>query len=72
MRVKKVPLGPVHRETSEPIATVLVVEDEELLLLAVSRGLRKFGFAVVEARDGTEALNLIDTYVGTSSSCSST
>jgi CheY-like chemotaxis protein len=39
--------------------TVLLVEDEELLRLAVSKILRKKGFSVVEASDGNRARDLI-------------
>ena len=38
--------------------TVLVVEDEETLCLAVSKLLRKKGFSVLEAGDGITALSL--------------
>jgi DNA-binding response OmpR family regulator len=40
-------------------ATILVVEDEDLLRLAVAKTLRKRGFTVVEASDGSAAMNLI-------------
>jgi DNA-binding response OmpR family regulator len=39
--------------------TILVVEDEELIRLSVSRALRKKGFSVVEANDGSVAMDLI-------------
>jgi two-component system cell cycle sensor histidine kinase/response regulator CckA len=39
--------------------TILVVEDEDLLRTAVSKTLRKKGFSVVEASDGSAALDLI-------------
>jgi PAS domain S-box-containing protein len=42
--------------------TVLVVEDEEVLRLAVSKALRKRGFSVMEARDGTVAMDLMRTH----------
>ncbi len=42
--------------------TVLVVEDEETLRLAVSKMLRKRGFAVVEAVDGNSAVESIRSY----------
>ena len=38
--------------------TVLVVEDEETLCLAVSKLLRKKGYSVLEAGDGLTALSL--------------
>jgi DNA-binding response OmpR family regulator len=40
-------------------ATVLVVEDEELLRLGVAKMLRKEGFIVVEAADGAAAAELL-------------
>ena len=39
--------------------TVLLVEDEEVLRLAVSKVLRKNGFSVIEANDGSAAIDLI-------------
>ena len=39
--------------------TILVVEDEEILRQAVSKSLLKRGFSVMEAKDGSEALDLI-------------
>jgi two-component system, cell cycle sensor histidine kinase and response regulator CckA len=48
-------------EAAEP-AIVLVVEDEAILRLAVSRVLRAKGFSVVEAADGTQAIALIRGY----------
>lgn len=38
--------------------TVLIVEDEEILRLAVSKMLRKAGFSVIEAGDGNTGANL--------------
>lgn len=43
----------------ESQATILVVEDEELLREAVSKILRKNGFAVLEVNDGSAALEMI-------------
>jgi DNA-binding NtrC family response regulator len=40
-------------------ATVLVVEDEDALRQAVSKALRNRGFAVIEAGDGSAALEAI-------------
>jgi CheY-like chemotaxis protein len=48
--------GMEHRPRS---GTVLIVEDEDVLRLAVSRMLRKQGFRVIEAGDGSSALELI-------------
>jgi CheY-like chemotaxis protein len=42
--------------------TILVVEDEELLRLGVSKVLRKKGYSVIEAGDGTAAMDLIRTH----------
>jgi two-component system cell cycle sensor histidine kinase/response regulator CckA len=42
-----------------PAGTILVVEDEEILRLAVSKALRKIGFSVMEASDGSVAIDLI-------------
>jgi CheY-like chemotaxis protein/two-component sensor histidine kinase len=44
-----------------PAATVLVVEDEELLRQAASRMLGKAGFSVIEAGDGSAAMDWIRT-----------
>jgi two-component system cell cycle sensor histidine kinase/response regulator CckA len=40
-----------------------VVEDEELLRLAVSKALRKKGFSVIEASDGSTAIDLLRTHI---------
>ena len=56
-----------EREASAPPASVqlgrpavvLLVEDEAVLRLAVARVLRKNGFGVIEAADGTQALALV-------------
>ena len=42
--------------------TILVVEDEEILRLAVSQVLRKSGFSILEATDGSAAMVLLHTY----------
>jgi CheY-like chemotaxis protein len=41
------------------MARVLVVEDEARIRLLVTTILKKGGFAVVEAQDGTEALDIL-------------
>jgi two-component system, cell cycle sensor histidine kinase and response regulator CckA len=43
-------------------ATVLVVEDEEVLRLAVAKALRIKGFTVIEAKDGDVAIELMRTH----------
>jgi len=45
-------------QASGAAGTVLMVEDEEVLRLSVSKMLRKKGFSVVEAADGYSALDL--------------
>jgi hypothetical protein len=40
-------------------ATILVVEDEDVLRLAASKMLRRIGLSVIEASDGSAALDLI-------------
>jgi len=46
--------------TAEPATTVLVVEDEESFVEALTVGLKREGFRVRIARDGAEALELFD------------
>lgn len=41
--------------------TVLVVEDEALLLFSIAEDLREAGFEVCEARNADEALKLLET-----------
>jgi two-component system cell cycle sensor histidine kinase/response regulator CckA len=50
-------------QSHAPAGTVLVVEDEELLRLAVSKVLAKTGFSVMEACDGSAAMELIRAHV---------
>ena len=45
---------------SEPATTILVVEDEESFVEALTVGLTREGFRVRVARDGVEALDLFD------------
>ncbi len=47
---------------AQSAGTVLVVEDEEVLRLAVSKALRNRGFAVIEAQDGSVAIDLMRTH----------
>lgn len=41
------------------VGTILIVEDEELLRIAVSKALRKRGFSVIEASDGSAGMDLM-------------
>jgi PAS domain S-box-containing protein len=50
---------PVTAEKPLSKGTVLIVEDEDLLRMAVTKGLRKNGFQVLEACNGPAALQLI-------------
>jgi two-component system, cell cycle sensor histidine kinase and response regulator CckA len=45
--------------SSSRTGTILVVEDEDLLRAAVSKALRKIGFSVIEASDGSYAVELM-------------
>ena len=52
--------GTTSRETSPPTGyTILVVEDERPLLIAVSAMLQRSGFSVIQASDGSSALELL-------------
>jgi len=51
-------MGP--NETPVPRSTVLVVEDEPMLLLVVAETLRDAGYQVLEANGGEAALKLLD------------
>ena len=53
-----IPVPASAREFGGVAGTVLVVEDEEILRLAVSKMLRKERFSVIEAGDGTTGANL--------------
>ena len=55
---------------SDPIPTVLVVEDEASFVEALTIGLRREGFRVEVARDGVEALERSTSFSPTS--CCST
>jgi len=56
-------VSPVFREF-QPLTgiTILVVEDEEALLAAVSKMLHRRGCSVIQARDGSSALEFIQTH----------
>jgi hypothetical protein len=57
------PPRPVERHRAEE--TILVVEDEELVLDVASRILMQHGYHVLMARSGTEAFEIINEYRGT-------
>jgi len=57
------PITPAVGEAMQRRAgTVLVVEDEDVLRIAVSKALRKRGYSVIEADDGSAAMDLIRAY----------
>jgi CheY-like chemotaxis protein len=59
---RRAAVRPRDRESQPPVGiSILVVEDEPALLLAVSKLLQHRGFLVIQARDGTSALELIRT-----------
>jgi PAS domain S-box-containing protein len=49
-------------EETHPAPTILIVEDEEQLRFVTAKMLRRNGFGVVEAADGTEALATISAH----------
>ena len=51
-------LRPSAAAAKGAVATILLVEDEETLSMAVSRMLRKKGYSVLEAADGLAAVDL--------------
>ncbi len=58
------PIEPLNADTgsqpaqSNEIGTILVVEDHEVLRLAVAKALRNRGYSVLDAGDGTAAMDL--------------
>jgi PAS domain S-box-containing protein len=54
------PITPTVTGKAESLTgTILVVEDEDLLRMAVSKALHKAGYSVLEAPDGTTAMQLV-------------
>ena len=51
------------QQTTVRTGTILLVEDEELLRFAVSKALQKRGFSVIEAGDGSAAVDLMRTHL---------
>jgi CheY-like chemotaxis protein len=61
-RATKLPMAPSSSGVWQAKArtrTILVVEDEQILRLAVSKALRKSGFLVMEATNGSDAIDLL-------------
>jgi CheY-like chemotaxis protein len=58
------PSADCARESEGSGGIILVVEDEEMLLLAVSKMLRKKGYSVLGATDGTSAVELLHEHKG--------
>jgi len=64
-RARKLPIAPSSFGVGQAKAqtgTILVVEDEQILRLAVSKALRKSGFVVMEAINGSDAIDLLRTH----------
>jgi PAS domain S-box-containing protein len=53
-----IPSAAVERSNARDM-TILVVEDEEILRVAISKALRKRGLSVMEARDGSIGMDLL-------------
>jgi two-component system, cell cycle sensor histidine kinase and response regulator CckA len=49
-------------QSNDRTGTILVVEDEEILRLALSKSLRKIGFSVMAASNGSAAIDLVRTH----------
>jgi two-component system, cell cycle sensor histidine kinase and response regulator CckA len=49
-------------QSNARVGTILVVEDEETLRMGVSKTLRRRGFSVMEASDGSAAIDLMRTH----------
>jgi len=61
-RATKLPMAPSSSGVWQAKArtrTILVVDDEQILRLAVSKALRKSGFLVMEANNGSDAIDLL-------------
>jgi ligand-binding sensor domain-containing protein/signal transduction histidine kinase/CheY-like chemotaxis protein len=57
---KEAPRNVVDEPTPAAAARILVVDDEATVRLSVARILERFGYAVITATDGAEALSLAD------------
>ena len=57
-------LSPTSHQDGSALGSVLLVEDEEPLRIAVARMLRKRGFTVLEAGDGRTAVDLFQASAG--------
>jgi CheY-like chemotaxis protein/two-component sensor histidine kinase len=55
-------VGTSDERITDTTGTVLIVEDEDMLRQAVSKMLRIHGFSVIEAGDGSAALDLVRNY----------
>jgi two-component system, cell cycle sensor histidine kinase and response regulator CckA len=53
------PLRPVREPSAPPVATILVVEDDDALRIALAQILRRRGFETLDAANGADAINLL-------------
>jgi two-component system cell cycle sensor histidine kinase/response regulator CckA len=59
IEIPSVATSSVAEQSTVRTGTILLVEDEELLRFAVSKALQKRGFSVMEAADGSSAMDLM-------------
>jgi two-component system cell cycle sensor histidine kinase/response regulator CckA len=59
IEIPSVTTSSVAAQSTVRTGTILLVEDEELLRFAVSKALQKRGFSVMEAGDGSSAMDLM-------------
>jgi two-component system cell cycle sensor histidine kinase/response regulator CckA len=53
------PLRPAREASPPPVATILVVEDDDALRVALAQILRRRGFETLDAANGADAINLL-------------
>ena len=58
-KIPNVPAASRSEQSGARTGTILLVEDEEVLRLATSKALRNRGYSVLEAGDGSAAMNMV-------------